>query len=133
VGQMTNNLMDSINNVNNHFRKLENQMAETMALKVQKEQDAMQRDIQLNEMTKQIVKNTSVLPEMVGLIRENNKINIEMLELHKEMLNVLKAQTEEEAKNIVWDVAEKAKKANETISSVMSLMKFGMKLVETMF
>lgn len=123
--------------INQQISEQQNQMAEemnkTFALKEQKEQEAIKREVELNEMTKQIVENTSHLKEMVDLIRDNNKVNEEILELYKEMLNVTKAQSEEEAKNIVWEVAEKAKQSNEAISSVTGLLKFGELLIGTMF
>lgn len=62
----------------------------------------------------------------LGLIRKNNNIN-------KEMLNVTTAQTEKEAKNIIWDVAEKAKSLNQNISAISSLMKYGEAIINTIF
>lgn len=49
------------------------------------------------------------------------------------MLNVTTAQTEKEAKNIIWDVAEKAKSLNQNISAISSLMKYGEAIINTIF
>ncbi|BDG37254.1 hypothetical protein [Saccharococcus caldoxylosilyticus] len=98
-----------------------------------KQQEKEEREKQLLLLVEQIMKNTAYLPEMVGLIRKNNEINEEMLELFKEMTNVLKAQTEEEAKGIVMDIIEKAKNTNDALDAISGLINYGKLLIKLMF
>ncbi|MGP4071298.1 hypothetical protein ACTWQB_01940 [Piscibacillus sp. B03] len=101
--------------------------------RIAKEQAREQREIQLNQMIEQIADNTAFLPEMVGLIRKNNELNEEMLDLYKEMMNVMKAESKEEAENMVMDVVEKAKNTNDSLNAMSNLMNYGRVLIKLMF
>ncbi|MEE6451721.1 hypothetical protein RAH41_14190 [Gottfriedia acidiceleris] len=120
---LTNSLLDSI----------QHDLEQSEANKKRKEQENIQRQIQLNEMIQKIVENTAYLPEMVGLIRKNNEINEEMLELFNEMTNVLKAKNAEEAKSIVMDVVEKAKNTKDALDAMSSLLTYGKLLIKLVF
>ncbi|MGG6362658.1 hypothetical protein ACQ5SI_26285 [Peribacillus frigoritolerans] len=98
-----------------------------------KEQEKEMRDQQLLKLVEQIMKNTAYLPEMVGLVRKNNEINEGMLELFKEMTNVLRAQSQEEAQNIVLDVVEKAKNTNDALEAMSGLLNYGKLLINLVF
>ncbi|QKY70551.1 hypothetical protein [Lentibacillus sp. CBA3610] len=118
--------------VNSQMKRLEEDMNRINEDKARKEQEAIQRDKERTKYARQTAENTRHIPEMINLIREGNEINREALELYKEMLNVIKAATEEEAKGMVNDIAEKAKNANENVSTVVSLYNYGRALIKTM-
>jgi len=98
-----------------------------------KAQEKEAREIQLINMIQQVVVNTAYLPEMVGLIRKNNEVNEEMLELFQEMTSILKAQSKEEAEKIVLNVIEKAKNTNDALDAMTSLLNYGKILINLVF
>lgn len=108
-------------------------LAEIQYEKELKEEQRIQREVQLNDMIQQIVANTAYLPEMVGLIRKNNKVNEEMLGLFQEMTGVLKAQTVEEAEGIVKTVVGKAQETNDALDAMSGLLNYGKLLIKLAF
>ncbi|MDF2039856.1 hypothetical protein P2R12_23220 [Cytobacillus oceanisediminis] len=130
------NFSNLSNAVQQAQRSLSHQMAELAEIqnyKALKEEQRIQREVQLNEMIQQIVANTAYLPEMVGLIRKNNEINEEMLGLFQEMTEVLKAQTVEEAEGIVKSVVGKAQETNDALDAMSGLLSYGKLLIKLMF
>jgi len=122
----------NIRHVNSQMKRLEEDMKRINRDKARREQEAIQRDKERTEYARQTAENTRHIPDMISLIREGNEINRAALELYKEMLNVTKAETEEEAKGMVNDIADKAKNANENVSTVVSLYNYGHALIKTM-
>jgi hypothetical protein len=115
---------------NLNMEKMIESVNESKRMERLKQQEKEERELQLLEIVQQIMKNTAYLPEMVGLIRKNNEVNEEMLELYKEMTNVLKAQTEEEAEGIFTSVIERAKNTKDAIDAIVALSGYGKLLLQ---
>ncbi|TYS87501.1 hypothetical protein [Rossellomorea aquimaris] len=125
--------MDGLSASYKGMAEAEKYMREMQRNKLLKEQEAEQREIEMHEMTKQIAENTSHLPDMVGLIRKGNEVNEEILELYKEMMNVTKAQTVEEAESVIKKVVSKAQDTNDAIETMSSLINYGKMLLKLSF
>ncbi|MBN9653612.1 hypothetical protein J0K78_04970 [Halobacillus sp. GSS1] len=123
--------------VNDDFLKpdlteVEKELNEAFEEKERREQEAIQRDIERTEYARQTAENTSYLPAMLWAVREGNEINREVLDLHKEMLNVLTAESKKEAESMVTEIANKAKNTNDSINTAISLYKHGNSLIQFM-
>lgn len=119
--------------IDNSMEELNQEIVKSLAEKEAKEQERVEREVELNKLTKQIVQNTAYLPELVGLIRKNNEVNEEMLDLMKEMTDVLKAQTVEEAESVVKDIVTKAKDTKDGLDAMSGLLSYGKLLIKLMF
>lgn len=112
------------------FREFMGDFEDEVSESMQQRED---REIELNKLVSQVVENTAYLPQIVNLIRKNNEINTEMLELFKEINEVLKAKNKEEAESIIKSVVLKAKDLNDGVAAMSSLINYGTMLIKFMF
>ncbi|WP_010530930.1 hypothetical protein [Lentibacillus jeotgali] len=124
---------EGVANASNRLNQANQAFQEMQEVKRLKEQAKEERELELNNMIEQVVKNTSFIPEMVGLVRKNNEINEEVLELYKDMANVLKAETKDEAESKVLEIADKAKTTKDSLDTVTGLVNYGKVLIKLMF
>ncbi|MEI2358994.1 hypothetical protein [Priestia megaterium] len=75
------------------------------------------------ESTLEDIKNS--MPEIISLVRENNDTSKEMFTLFQEMNTIMTAQSEEEAKNILETVTEKAQNISDKGEAAKNLYSYG--------
>ncbi|MGE1112169.1 hypothetical protein ACQJ0K_10435 [Priestia megaterium] len=75
------------------------------------------------ESTLEDIKNS--MPEIISLVRENNDTSKEMFALFQEMNTIMTAQSEEEAKNILETVTEKAQHISDKGEAAKNLYSYG--------
>lgn len=93
---MTNDMMRGINAEINAMQRRQNNIFESI-----QEQNRIkeEREIRLLEATEQTARNTAVLPEMLGLIRESNEKQDEVFDIIVEILSISKSASKEEAES----------------------------------
>lgn len=95
--------------------------------------ESVQREVDMVNYLKNINENTAGITELVNVMRQNNEINEEALELHKEMLDIIKSQTVEEAKSIFRKVISKANETKAAVDTILWLTKYGRALINIVF
>ena len=112
----------NINEMMENRRKMLEEIAENRRKAEQVQIDQLQSSKNI-ESTLEDIKNS--MPEIISLVRENNDTSKEMFALFQEMNTIMTAQSEEEAKNILETVTEKAQNISDKGEAAKNLYSYG--------